>query len=209
MKVYDKEEGKVIVKKPSECIACRACEVQCPEKAIGIIDKKEEKRVDEEIKEVIKKERYFEPRAKKIIMNLHKMLLQHGFAYKGFAWDFKDVGNSKKNYKTVSIIYEHPSREASCHIVYDNNFWLPFIIRKDFKNIEENAKPFAYKRNPVRLLVNELAGKRFSKIYEIDDRTQRLARITIKEPDKTLNGIYGAEQIKNTYESYRRMFKKK
>ena len=56
MKVYEKEENKVIVKKPSECIGCRACEVQCPEKAIGIIDIKEEKRVEGEIKEELKKE---------------------------------------------------------------------------------------------------------------------------------------------------------
>ena len=56
MKVYEKEDDKVIVKRPSECIGCRACEVQCPENAIGIIDLKEEKRADEELKEELKEQ---------------------------------------------------------------------------------------------------------------------------------------------------------
>jgi 2-oxoglutarate ferredoxin oxidoreductase subunit delta len=34
--VFAKEEGKTVVKKPEECINCKACEVQCPEKAIKV-----------------------------------------------------------------------------------------------------------------------------------------------------------------------------
>ena len=36
MKVFDKQEEKVIVAKPKECIGCKACEVQCEQKAIKI-----------------------------------------------------------------------------------------------------------------------------------------------------------------------------
>ena len=36
--VFDEENNKVDVKKPDECIACRACEVQCSEEAIKIED---------------------------------------------------------------------------------------------------------------------------------------------------------------------------
>lgn len=32
------EEGKVVVKKPQECIGCKACEVQCPKEAIKVED---------------------------------------------------------------------------------------------------------------------------------------------------------------------------
>lgn len=38
MKVYEKEEDKVIVKNPDKCIACRACEIQCPAEAIKVSD---------------------------------------------------------------------------------------------------------------------------------------------------------------------------
>jgi NAD-dependent dihydropyrimidine dehydrogenase PreA subunit len=34
--VFAKEGKKVVVKHPEECINCRACEVQCPEKAIKV-----------------------------------------------------------------------------------------------------------------------------------------------------------------------------
>lgn len=34
--VFAKEGSKVVVKKPEECIQCRACEVSCPEKAITV-----------------------------------------------------------------------------------------------------------------------------------------------------------------------------
>ena len=38
MEVYAKEEEKVVVKKPSACIGCKACEVQCPKEAIKVED---------------------------------------------------------------------------------------------------------------------------------------------------------------------------
>lgn len=34
----DKATNKAVVKKESDCIACRACEVQCPKGAIKIED---------------------------------------------------------------------------------------------------------------------------------------------------------------------------
>ncbi len=36
MDVFAEENGKVVVKKPKDCIGCKACEVQCPEKAIEV-----------------------------------------------------------------------------------------------------------------------------------------------------------------------------
>jgi NAD-dependent dihydropyrimidine dehydrogenase PreA subunit len=36
--VYEKENGKTVVKRPQDCIGCRACEMQCPKKAIKIED---------------------------------------------------------------------------------------------------------------------------------------------------------------------------
>ncbi len=42
MEVFEvkEEDGKekVVVAKPDDCIGCRACEVQCPEKAITVED---------------------------------------------------------------------------------------------------------------------------------------------------------------------------
>ncbi|MFH1239639.1 MAG: 4Fe-4S binding protein [Candidatus Diapherotrites archaeon] len=34
--VFEKEGAKSVVKKPDECIQCRACEVSCPAKAIVV-----------------------------------------------------------------------------------------------------------------------------------------------------------------------------
>jgi NAD-dependent dihydropyrimidine dehydrogenase PreA subunit len=34
--VFAKEAKKTIVKNPSECIQCRACEASCPQKAIQV-----------------------------------------------------------------------------------------------------------------------------------------------------------------------------
>ena len=34
MGIFEKEGNKSVVKKPDECIQCRACEVSCPAKAI-------------------------------------------------------------------------------------------------------------------------------------------------------------------------------
>ena len=36
--VFAKEGDKTIVKKPKECIGCRACEAQCPEECIKVED---------------------------------------------------------------------------------------------------------------------------------------------------------------------------
>lgn len=34
--VFEIEGGKAVVKKPDECIQCRACEASCPAKAIVV-----------------------------------------------------------------------------------------------------------------------------------------------------------------------------
>lgn len=34
--VFEKEKSKIAVKKPTDCIGCRACEVQCPKQAIVV-----------------------------------------------------------------------------------------------------------------------------------------------------------------------------
>ena len=34
--VYVKEGNKTVVKNPSDCIGCKACEASCPEKAITV-----------------------------------------------------------------------------------------------------------------------------------------------------------------------------
>jgi len=36
--VFAKEKDKIIVKKPQECIGCRACEVDAPEGAIKVVE---------------------------------------------------------------------------------------------------------------------------------------------------------------------------
>lgn len=36
--VFEKEGDEIVVKRPEDCIGCRACEVQCPEDAIKVKD---------------------------------------------------------------------------------------------------------------------------------------------------------------------------
>lgn len=36
VQVFTKESDKTVVKRPDECIQCRACEVSCPAKAITV-----------------------------------------------------------------------------------------------------------------------------------------------------------------------------
>jgi len=36
MEVFEKGDGKAVVKKPDDCIGCKACEVQCPQEAIKV-----------------------------------------------------------------------------------------------------------------------------------------------------------------------------
>lgn len=38
VEVFAEEDGKTVVKKPEECIGCRACEAQCPKQAIKVVD---------------------------------------------------------------------------------------------------------------------------------------------------------------------------
>jgi NAD-dependent dihydropyrimidine dehydrogenase PreA subunit len=36
--VFEVKDGKSVAVKPEECLVCRACEVQCPESAIQVIE---------------------------------------------------------------------------------------------------------------------------------------------------------------------------
>jgi len=36
--VFEVKDGKSVPTKPEECLVCRACEVQCPENAIQVIE---------------------------------------------------------------------------------------------------------------------------------------------------------------------------
>jgi NAD-dependent dihydropyrimidine dehydrogenase PreA subunit len=36
--VYEIKDGKCVAIKPEECLVCRACEAQCPESAIQVIE---------------------------------------------------------------------------------------------------------------------------------------------------------------------------
>jgi 2-oxoglutarate ferredoxin oxidoreductase subunit delta len=36
--VYELKNEKAVAAKPEECLVCRACEVQCPENAIQIVE---------------------------------------------------------------------------------------------------------------------------------------------------------------------------
>ena len=38
MNVYNFKAGKTIVARPEDCIGCRACEVQCEDEAIKVVD---------------------------------------------------------------------------------------------------------------------------------------------------------------------------
>ncbi len=151
-------------------------------------------------KEVVKKSRHFETMPGRIIRGLHKVLLKNGFKYNGFAWDFKDVGNRNKNYETMGIVYDNPSKDTSYHVVYDKTFFLPFIVKKEFLHFGKDRKPTRYQLNPLNLLFNK---DRRDHIYEIDDRTGKLAKVSIVEPDQVARKVYGA---RNQYRKYREGF---
>lgn len=158
-------------------------------------------------KEVIKKSRHIgwvgnKPTPKKVIMALHRSMLEKGFKYSGFAWDFVKVGNKRKSYKTIGIVYENEARDKSHHIVYDNTFWMPYVVEKDF-NVGNRKNETYFKKNPVNLLFNKLARRGWTQMYEIDDRTQRLAKVTIVQRRDTIEPIKGA---KEQYQRYRRRF---
>ncbi|MFZ0965040.1 MAG: 4Fe-4S dicluster domain-containing protein [Candidatus Bathyarchaeia archaeon] len=36
--VFEIKDGKSVPVKPEECLVCRACEVQCPESAVQVIE---------------------------------------------------------------------------------------------------------------------------------------------------------------------------
>ena len=38
MEVFVKKDDKIVAEKESECVGCKACEVQCPENCIKIDD---------------------------------------------------------------------------------------------------------------------------------------------------------------------------
>jgi len=146
-------------------------------------------------REAVKKSRHFEPMAKEIIMGLHKKLLSHGYKYAGFAREFIGVSNRKKSYETIGIVYE--KGDVSYHIVYDNNFWMPFVVEKHIGISNKDKPNVTYKRNPVRLLVRNASWK------EIDDRTGKVAVIKVHQPSNdVLQGINGAKEKYKGYLSY-------
>jgi len=151
-------------------------------------------------KEVVKKSRHFGDMQKQIIMNLHSMFLKHGFKYKGFANEFVEVKNRKKSYQTTGIVYENPSKDTAYHIMYDNTFWMPYIVKKEFLEFGTQRKPTKYQLSPLNLLFNK---KRREFIYETDDRTQKLAKVSIIEPQQAAASVQGA---KAQYDSYRTGF---
>ena len=38
MGVFANKDGEAVVETPEECIGCRACEAQCPENAIEVVE---------------------------------------------------------------------------------------------------------------------------------------------------------------------------
>ncbi len=142
-------------------------------------------------KEIIKGRRHFERKAGKLMKELHKKMLSHGYRYKGYAREF--TGNKK--YESTGIVYE--KGDTSFHVVYNNKFWLPFIVEKNTSNITDRRKPAKYTGNPVRMVKNK------NKRNEIDERTGRIAEIKMHMPSKdVLESVPGAKKDYGRYLSY-------
>lgn len=146
-------------------------------------------------KEVIKKSRHFEPMQKDIIMKVQKMLAENGFKYQGFAHEFAGIKNRNKDYKTAGIVFENQARDASYTVVYDKTFWMPYVVRKNYVQIGKQHNPQLHQRNPARMAY----GLGRNPIYQLDDRTQRLAEVTVIQPSQIIENVPGA---KARYERY-------
>lgn len=147
-------------------------------------------------REVIKGSRHFSRMGQEIMMRIHRKLLEDGYRYRRFAREFVGVGNRFKDYETTGIVYE--KGDLSFHVVYDDTFHIPFVVKKDV-SVEEGSYKTSYKRNPVRLLVRNASWR------EVDDRTGKVAEITVHRPkEKTLEGVRGAE---SKYKEYLENFK--
>jgi hypothetical protein len=151
-------------------------------------------------KEVIKKSRHFEPVQKDIIMNVHRMMAENGFKHRGFCNEFKGIKNSKKDYETIGMVFENPTRDTSYTVVYDKTFWMPYIVRKNFVHFGREPRHQLHQRNPARMAY----GFGREKIYQLDDRTQRIAEVTVIQPEQLIEDIAGA---KAKYERYRQSLK--
>jgi hypothetical protein len=147
-------------------------------------------------KEIVKKSRHFEPIQRDVIINIHRMLADKGFEYKGFANEFVGIKNQHKDYRTVGMVFENPTRDTSYTIVYDNTLWMPYLVKKDFVNVPLGRGNQLHQRNPIKMAYG--AGR--SHIYQLDDRTQRIADVAVIEPMALIADVPGA---KAKYERYK------
>jgi hypothetical protein len=153
-------------------------------------------------REVMKQGRWFDHMAKAVIMRLHERMVEKGYDFAGFARDFVGCANSKKDYQTVGIVYE--KGDLAYHVVYDNTFYIPFVVEKKFGQVMDTGKPAIYRRNPVRLCVRK------ANWWEIDDRTGQLASIRVYRPQPaTIKGIEGAESAYKQYLGFMKKAEKK
>jgi hypothetical protein len=144
-------------------------------------------------REVIKKSRHFDSLGEAVMKRLHRRMLEHGYKYKGYAREFMDVGNKRKKYKTVGIVYE--KGDVSFHVVYDNTFWAPFVVEKKITGTESKKRLTPYQRNPAKRAIHRRAWT------ELDDRTGKVAKTWVHRPQPgTVKGIPGVES------AYRRYF---
>ncbi|MFW6312050.1 MAG: hypothetical protein ACOC1K_07440 [Nanoarchaeota archaeon] len=151
--------------------------------------------------EVIKHQRHFESLGVNILMQLHQKLTIKGYEFSGFSREFINIGNKHKDYQTIGLVYENPNvPERSIRVVYDNNFYIPFVIDKQFSVGENIRLKGKYKNSPVRLFVQNKTWA------EIDDRTRQRCVYTINPPSgNVLKEIPGAKKL---YDNYLRQFRK-
>lgn len=144
-------------------------------------------------REVIKKRRHFDSFGEGTIKRLHRKMLEHGYKYKGYAREFMGVGNKRKKYETIGIVYE--KGDVSFHVVYDDTFWIPFVVEKKITGTESKKSLKPYQRNPAKRAIH---GRAWT---EIDDRTGKVAKTWVHRPrPETVKGIPGIES------AYRRYF---
>ena len=157
---------------------------------------KELRRRGEVRREVLKYSRWFDPTAKKVIMELHERMLDDGYTYAGFAREFVGVGNKRKQYQTAAISYR--KGDVVMNIVYDNNFWIPFVVKKMVEP-DSPRKVVPYMRNPVRLV-----GRKNPWVMVDDATGQKAMTWVIKPKPATVKDIEGAAESYRKYMGFLR-----